>query len=595
MLAEPIGSPLNPSPRKSAQLGTFLATKVWVLFLITAALSILPHLPSLSFGFVYDDDAQIVQNPLLGSWRLLPNLFTQQSSHFLNPAVAQGYYRPIFLLWLGLNHHLFGLRPAGWHLTSVLLHGIISGLILVLLLRQGFPPWIATIAALFFGLHPVHIESVAWISGVTDPLACLFLLLSLLFWLGSRETASLLHFALSLSCFFIALLAKETAALFPLVILIYAWTLPRDPRARAERSRTLFPGVLQALPFFFTTGIYLALRRLALGAPFSYPNPLSLPSLVAAVPGLLSFYLRHLLWPARLSLFYDFALSQTFGLLAFWIPLLLIAAILCALLWLFHRWQDFSAFPALAWLFVPLSPVLMLSLLPKDDFLHDRYLYLPSVGASLLLAILLCGLFPHRRPRATVLLLFAACLGFMAVSTLGQSFPWRNNNSLFSHAYAIAPSNPNAQINLAVVLLEQKQYDRASNLLLSLLERDPNLWSANYNLGLAAYRQSDYATAEKYLRRSIALDPSRPDQFLYLGMISFHRNDPAEATALFRRAISLDPDGDSYHLALGTVLMEQRNFRGACEEFRHELRLNPDLPGALALLSSCEKHLQSGQ
>src|SRR5207302_1997288 len=140
------------------------------------------------------------------------------------------------------------------------------------------------------------------------------------------------------SCFFGALLAKETAVLFPLVVLIYAWALPRDRRPRAERSRTLFRGLVQALPFFFTAGIYLALRRLALGAPLSYPNPLSLPSLVAAVPGLLSFYLRHLLWPARLSLFYDFSLSRTFGLHAFWIPLLLIAAILCALLWLFHRW-----------------------------------------------------------------------------------------------------------------------------------------------------------------------------------------------------------------------------------------------------------------
>jgi hypothetical protein len=593
MAAELIASALDPSPRESARLDTFFPTKIWALVLITTALSMLPYLASLSFGFVYDDDAQIVENPLLGSWRLLPNFFTEQSSHFLNPAVAQGYYRPIFLLWLGLNHHVFGLHPAGWHVSSVLLHGIISGLILVLLLRQGFPPWIATIAALFFGWHPVHIESVAWISGVTDPLACLFLLLSLLFWLRARETASLPHFAAALSCFSGALLAKETALLFPLVILIYAWALPSDPLA--ERSRTLSRGLLQALPFFFTAGLYLALRRLALGAPLSYPNPLSLHSLVAAVPGLLSFYLCHLLWPARLSLFYDFSLSRTFGLLPFWIPLLLIATTLCALLWLFHRWQDFSAFPALAWLFVPLSPVLVLSLLPKDDFLHDRYLYLPSVGASLLLAILLRGFFPRRRPRASLLLLFAASLGFMALSTLGQSFPWRNNHSLFSHAYAIAPSNPNAQMNLAVVLLEQKQYDRATNILLSVLQRDPNLWSANYNLGLAAYRQSDYAIAEKYLRRSIALDPSRPDQFLYLGMISFHRNDPAEANALLRRAISLDPDGDSYHLALGTVLMEQHNFRGACEEFRQELRLHPGLPGALALLSSCEKHLEAGQ
>jgi len=88
MVAEPIASPLNPSPRESARPDTFFPSKVWVLFLITTALSILPYLPSLSFGFVYDDDAQIVQNPVLGSWRLLPNFFTEQSWHFLNPAVA---------------------------------------------------------------------------------------------------------------------------------------------------------------------------------------------------------------------------------------------------------------------------------------------------------------------------------------------------------------------------------------------------------------------------------------------------------------------------------------------------------------------------
>src|SRR3989442_11589092 len=108
-------------------------------------------------------------------------------------------------------------------------------------------------------------------------------------------------------------------------------------------------------------------RESAAPLSYSYPNPLSLHSLVAAVPGLLSFYLCHLLWPARLSLFYDFSPSQTFGLLAFWIPFLLIAAILCALLWLFHR-----------------------------CFLHDRYFYLPILGASLLLAILLRGFFPRR-------------------------------------------------------------------------------------------------------------------------------------------------------------------------------------------------------
>jgi len=123
-------------------------------FLLVAVLSVLPYLASLNFGLVYDDAAQVLQNPLLSSWHSLSTFFTHQSWSSLYPAARADYYRPVLLIWLALNRHLFGLHPAGW-----------------------------------------HFESVAWISGSTDLLACFGMLVSLLLWWRSVESRSVLLFS----------------------------------------------------------------------------------------------------------------------------------------------------------------------------------------------------------------------------------------------------------------------------------------------------------------------------------------------------------------------------------------------------------------
>src|SRR5262249_43128910 len=149
-----------------------------------------PYLPTLEFGFVYDDDVQIVRNHLLESWSSTGAIFAKPSWSFLYSGLQGGYYRPVFLVWLSLNRHLFGLQPGGWHCASLILHAAVSGLVFLLLRRHGFEPWIAFAGALLFGLHPVHIESVAWISGATDLLLAITLVASLLLRWKSEEQKS---------------------------------------------------------------------------------------------------------------------------------------------------------------------------------------------------------------------------------------------------------------------------------------------------------------------------------------------------------------------------------------------------------------------
>jgi hypothetical protein len=259
-------------------------------FLLVAALSVLSYLPSLNFGFVYDDDAQVLQNPLLSSWHSLPTFFTHQSWSFLYPAARADYYRPVLLIWLTLNRHLFGLHPAGWHFASLCLHAAIAGLLFLLLQRHGFPSWIAFVSALYFGLHSAHIESVAWISGSTDLLACFGMLASLLLWWRSVESRSFLFFFFSLLFYFLALLSKEVSIVFPGVVFTYAWLFLASPSGNlAALRRSIANAFQKTIPFALTAFLFLLLRGLALHASHTSNIPFSFRSFLASAPSVLFF------------------------------------------------------------------------------------------------------------------------------------------------------------------------------------------------------------------------------------------------------------------------------------------------------------------
>ena len=565
----------------------------WMQFLLVVVLSILIYVPTLNFGFVYDDDAQVLQNPLLNSWHSLPTFFTHQSWSFLYPQVKANYYRPVFLIWLTLNHHLFGLNPVGWHLASCCLHGTIAGLLFLLFERHGFPAWIAIVSALYFGVHSAHIESVAWISGSTDLLACFGMLASLLLWWRSAESRSLPLLLASLPFYFLALLSKEVSIVFPCVVFVYAWLFPPTASPSTATSRhSVANAFRKTIPFVLTASVFLLLRGLALGVPHASSLPLPLRSIVASVPSVLLFYLRHLIWPAPLSLFYNLYPSQSFGWHAFWLPMIIISSLLGFFIHLAYRWRDRSALAAFSWLLFPLAPVLFISFFPPIDIVHDRYLYIPSIGAALFLAIVLRALVSFRRLTAHSLLLpICTVLTFMAGSTVVQSRPWKDDFSLYRHACSLAPNNAAACNNLAVAFIGRGEYLPARSILVTLLQLDPSFALTNANLGMVSYYLGDFPAAERYLRQAISLNPEPSEQYLYLAMTYYRTNRIADAVTLLRQAIAHNPAGEGYHLALGSILMGQKNFPDACNEFRAELGLNPHLPTAQALLLKCEQHL----
>jgi len=590
--------------------------RLWLPLLLLLC-SALPFLFSLGNGFVYDDDVQIVHNSAIRTWHgvaayIVPAIISRNAPTPING----NYYRPLFFLWLHVNYALFGLNSTAWHVASLLLHLGVT-LLVFLLLRRHFPDsalqtppseaphsplayshetWIAAAGALLFAIHPAHIESVVWVSGATDTLAALGMLGSLLLWMpteGSGGTRIDLKKSASLACFAAALLAKETAIVLPALIFVYAFLGIGFPASRPSGdSGRVWPALRKTIPYLAVAGLYFAARVAALHGFRSGTPWISTRQALLTIPRLLAFYLRHLLWPVNLSLFYDLQPVPRILSAAFLLPALLLVAVGVGA-WLCWRggmasggqaWEDNLIPAAFAWLVIPLLPVLDIALFQREDFAHDRYLYLPVLGLAMLGATMLQSLEPvswSGNPTGRRVFLFAVTLFFtiLAASTAAQAQFWRDDLALYTHALQQS-KNTGARNNLANLYARMGRTDEADAMLTSLVQEEPDSWLVNYNYGFVNYQKRRFDLAERYLRHAIALDPSDAGQYTYLGLTYLREGRPGDATTQLRLALARDPSAEGCHLALGFILEQMGDLQGAKAEFVQELKYHPSMVAA---------------
>jgi protein O-mannosyl-transferase len=549
----------------------------WALLILVISATVLPFLPSLRYGFVYDDDVQVLDTVALRSWQS-PAAFFVKSVWIPGKSalpISYRYYRPLFFLWLRINAAVFGLHAIWWHLASILVHVAATVLVFFFLRRHFLNPWASTVGALIFGLHPAHIESVAWISGVTDPLAAVGILGSLLLWLRKRESPSVRLQAGALGLYAMALLCKETAVVMPGLVFVYALCGNADLASRP--AGTVKIAFREALPYAGVAGLYLGVREALLHSLPQGAASVSRHDVLLSAPSIFLFYLRHLLWPFGLRLFYDFRVVTDARDTGFWVPLAVLGILGFGLLYGLRRRQGVVIPAAAAWVAIPILPVADIALFQRDDFVHDRYLYLPVLALAILCGALLenlvsaAGQTPEKRlvPPCAALLL-AGMAGLTAV----QSTQWQNNLALYTRA-AEHSANTMARNNLASEYAARGRLEEAKTILVGVTQDRPDFWLANYNLGYVNYRLNQLDAAETFLRRSIALNPDDPDGRIYLGLTLFREGRSQEAAAQLREAIAQKADGEGYHFALGIVLKQQGNVEEAKAEFREELRYHP--------------------
>lgn len=561
-----------PTATRPVRVSPQLPAAVLPLLVLTATLVV--YLGTLQFEFVYDDLGQIVGNPMVQSWSYLPALF--HSNVWAQSFQVGNYYRPLFMVWLLLNYTFFGLRPFFWHLAAVGLHLTATWLVFVLAARLARDRRVAAAAALVFGLHPAHLEAVAWVSGSTEPLLAVLLIPAFLSYLNYRERGRRAGWlALSAMLFAAAIFAKETAVVLPALVLAWEWVGAEEPAGWKAR---LVSGLRVVIPFVLLTGVYLAARASALHGLAHTLVDLPLRMALLTIPSVLWFYLRLLLVPFPLSAFYDVPYVTHVSWHYFWRPLLESGAVLAVLAaWWWRTGSRLIGFAAI-WLLLPLLPLLDLRVLPMGDFVHDRYLYLPSVGLAILLALALeklpagqTTLLGEPAPALAALLLLGCGLG---AATALQSVPWANDVLLYSHGVEIAPNNDLPRNKLANALITRGLYEEGISVYRGVLAQDPDFWFANYRMGFALYKLGRFPEAEKYLAHAVE-GKRTGEECYYLGLAQKSQGKLEQAAASLSQAAQLAPQARGYHGELAKVLLEQGKKAEALEAFKAELALDP--------------------
>ena len=557
---------------------------------LSCGLSALIYAASLRFDFVYDDRNQIVLNPLIRSWHNLGWLFKTDVWAFWNPLYVGNYWRPLFMVWLLLNHSLFGLSPAGWHALAVLTHVVATWFVFQLALELSGDSLLALFTALIFAVHPSHIETVAWISGTTDSLMADFLLPSLICFIRGWKTTKRkwAWYAGSTALFACALLVKEPAViLVPLVVLFAILYSESGWRTRVKEA------ALALSPLLLVSAIYMGCRRAVLHGVGHDNLRMGLGDVLLSAPSLLWFYIKHLVWPVGLGLYYEIPPVQSPGVRKFWLPLfgcLLVLLALIAFCW--RRKDRLSAF-GVAFLFLPMLPVLYIPALPVDDFAHDRYLYLSSVGLALIAASLLRMLRGNRKRifgipafqfAAAAVLVITLC-----AATASQQIYWASDVLLFRHAVDVAPGSANAFNNLGVALTAHGRMKEAMFAFEQVIKRNPKSYVALYNLGLGSFLDGNYPEAEEYLSRAVKIAPLESDQWAVLAEAQVHQKRFSEAETSIRNAIRIKPYKPGYQRVLAAALEGEGKAKEALEAAQIELKANPEDIDSKALVSRLQK------
>lgn len=555
--------PLEPgADRRAAKL----------LLCLGIVLTAIVYADVVRFQFVYDDLPLIVNNPQLRSWAYLPHYFTTWVWSHL-PGTVSPYYRPLYLLWLRLNYFAFGYNAAGWHVATLALHLVVVVLAYLLARKLSGDAVAAAIAAAVFALHPAHVESVAWVTGVCDPWHSVFVFSALLAYIEGRR-GSRPAYAASVLLYGAALLCKETAAFIPAMMLAYDWLFEEGAKGRFA----VMDAARRMIPFAAVAVAYLVVRHFVIPAVPS-GGRYTPAQLVLMLPEVLWFYVRHLLWPVRLSIYYDEPPVASLADARFWLPLIGVAAATALLIWAARR-SRVAAFASL-WIAVFLLPSVLAiySFLP-EEMVHDRYLYLPVFGFGLLLG---AGLRAWRggkrqlmgQPAAPLAAALAIVL-LLAWGSAVENVYWANGLTLFSRAVAIAPKNDLALTHVAVESYRAGRPDWARDFYSRAIALDPDNWRSRYTFGITLYELGDLDGAQAQLQRAIALSPAEPTQHYELGLVFAARRQWNEAAGEFRAALTSSPRTPGYHLALGRALAAEGDIAGARREFEAELALDPN-------------------
>lgn len=514
------------------------------LFLLTFTV----YLPALQNGFVnWDDDIYVYENSNIRSIGLdfIKWCFSDASV---------GHWQPVTWLSFSLDYLLWALNPLGFHLTNIIMHSLNTLLVFILAIRLikegsrgqnptlGDPPdrlyelIAAFVTALLFGIHPVHTESVAWVTERKDVLSLLFFLMTILSYIkynssvGSDKRA---YYCVTLILFIIALMTKPMIITLPIVLLV----LDFYPMQRLGKGKEVRWILIEKIPFFLLSFISSLITIWAAGSAGAMGKRFTLITrLFLAVRGYL-FYLLKMLFPINLAPLYPYPAKIDTFTVEYLGAAVLVLSITIYCLWSLRRGRLIFA----VWLYyiVTLLPVIgIIHAGPQDT--ADRYTYLPSIGPFLLIGLAIGSVFkryPKKIFSVTVLLILLS--GILIGKTIRQIEVWHDSITLWTNEIRLFQDVYSAYYNRGCILGRSGRYEQSIRDLDRAIELDQSSSMAYNNRGNSYLGLRNYSAAMKDYKRAIELDPRNAEAYYNLGSIYTNSGDTGLAIINYRKAASM--------------------------------------------------------
>ncbi len=539
--------------------------RILIIYIVLAAMILAVYWQVSQFDFVNLDDY----------------VYVKENSHIAHGITLEGirwafsttyaeFWHPLTWLSLMLDYQLYGLNAGGYHMTNLILHILSTLLLFWFWTRMTGAVWRSFFVAAFFALHPMHVESVAWIAERKDVLSVFLGILTLCLYAYYTEKPDIKKYLLVLFSFACALMSKPMVVTLPVImILLDYWPLKRFD---GNKDHLILWQLKEKTPFFILSAVFSILTILAQPKTTTKEWPFPLEERI--INALVSFvtYLEKTFWPHDLAVFYPFP-SQIPGWQILGASVLTILISIVVILMLKRLPHLF-----VGWFWYTITIIPVIGIIKVGDFaMADRYHYMPSIGLAVILAWGVPVLFKNAETRNKILFQAGGVLlAILSVLTWKQCGYWENSISLLNHTLQITKNNYIAHDGLGIALLEEGKTEKATSHFSEAIRVNPKYANGYNNRGIAYIKLGKYECATKNLNKAIRLKPDHAPCYYHRGYIYDNSGQYQHALKDYNEAIRLKHDyADAYNNRGGTYF-KLGQYQQAIDDYNEAIRLKPD-------------------
>ena len=541
------------------------------IFLIAATLAVYWQITNHEF-INYDDGLYVTENLHVKAG------LTFESIEWAFTTFHAGNWHPLTWLSHMLDYELYGLNPMGHHWTSLQIHLTNTLLLFFILQYMTGAIWKSAFVAALFALHPLHVESVAWVSERKDVLSAFFGMLTISAYIMYVKKRDLLRYSLVFILLSLGLMAKPMLVTLPFILLLLDfWPLKRLKltlnQASGQTSNLLLL-IREKIPLLVPVAISAILTLIAQQSS-ALKTLESFPLQTRVANALISYinYIVKTLWPLHLSVFYPFQGN----FISFWhasVSALIIAVLLVVAVNTSKKYPYIMV--GLLWFLVTLLPVIGI-IQVGDQAMADRYAYIPLTGIFMIFVWGSSDLLKKWTNKKIVSSILAmSVLLVLTMQSFHQAANWKNSSTLFENAIKVTENNWLAHNNLGIALFNEGKLDKAIYHYKEALNIKPDTVEAIKNLGVALSGKGNFKEATQYFSKALVINPEDFDAYHKLGGILVKQGKVNEAILHFSEAIKINPDYAPAYNEIGIILAKKGKLQKSNEFFLKAIQLEPD-------------------